>query len=43
MEQRGDTRLTDLLQVLADCPKARSVSVHNRCKAVYAGPVIERA
>ena len=40
MEQHGDAKLTDLLQVLADCPKARSVSIHDRCKAVYAGPII---
>jgi hypothetical protein len=31
----GDAKLTDLLATLADCPKARSVSVHDRCKAVY--------
>ena len=36
MEQHGDARLPDLLSVLADCPKARSVSIHDRCKAVYA-------
>ena len=35
MEQHGDARLPDLLPVLADCPKARSVSIHDRCKAVY--------
>jgi hypothetical protein len=40
MEQHGDAKLTDLLPALAKCPKARSVSVHDRCKAVYAGPVI---
>jgi hypothetical protein len=33
--QHGDAKLTDLLQTLADCPKARSVSVHDRCKARY--------
>jgi hypothetical protein len=33
--QHGDAKLTDLLQTLADCPKARSLSVHDRCKAVY--------
>jgi hypothetical protein len=37
IEQHGDAKLTDLLQVLADCPKARSVSIHERCKAVYEG------
>jgi hypothetical protein len=34
MEQHG-AKLTDLLLTLADCPKAGSVSVHDRCKAVY--------
>jgi hypothetical protein len=27
----------DLLVTLADFPKSRSVSVHDRCKAVYEG------
>ena len=35
MEQHGDAKLTDLLSTLADCPKERSASVHDRCKAVY--------
>ena len=35
MERRGDARLTDLLQTLADCPKARSANIHDRCKAVF--------
>jgi len=35
MEQHGDAKLTDLLHALAGCPKAHSVSVHDRCKAVY--------
>jgi hypothetical protein len=35
MVEHGDAKLTDLLWTLADCPKARSVSVHDRCKAVY--------
>jgi len=35
MEQHGDTRLPDLLYVLADCPKARSLSIHDRCKVRY--------
>jgi hypothetical protein len=34
MAEHGDAKLTDLLATLADCPKARSVSVHGRCKAV---------
>jgi len=36
IEQHGDAKLTDLLVTLADCRKARSASVHDRCKAVYA-------
>ena len=37
MEQHGDAKLTDLLQTLANCPKARSASIHDRCKAVFEG------
>jgi hypothetical protein len=33
----GDTKLNDLLAKLADCPKARSASIHDRCKATF-GP-----
>jgi hypothetical protein len=33
----GDAKPTDLLVTLADCPKARSVSTHDRCKVRYAG------
>jgi hypothetical protein len=40
MEEHGDAKLTDLLQALASCPKARSVNIHDRCKAVYVGPII---
>jgi hypothetical protein len=35
MAKHGDAKLTDLLVTLADCPRARSTSVHDRCKAVY--------
>ena len=35
MGRHGDAKLTDLLQMLANCPKARSVSVHERCKVVF--------
>jgi hypothetical protein len=35
MEQHGDAKLTDLLVTLAACPKARSMSIRDRCKAVY--------
>jgi hypothetical protein len=37
MAERGDAKLTDLIVTLADCPKARAVSVHDQCKAVYEG------
>ena len=33
--QYSDAKLTDLLQTLADCQKARSAGIHDRCKAVY--------
>jgi hypothetical protein len=32
-----DATLTDLLATLAHCPKARSISIHDRCKAKYEG------
>jgi hypothetical protein len=35
MEQHGDAKLTDLLQTLANCPKAHSARIHDRCKAVF--------
>jgi len=35
MEQHGDAKLTDLLLTLANCPKVRSASIHDRCKAVF--------
>ena len=35
MAEHEDAMLTDLLTILADCPKARSMSVHDRCKAAY--------
>jgi hypothetical protein len=35
MERHGDAKLTDLLQTLADCPKAKSASIHDRCRAVF--------
>jgi hypothetical protein len=37
MAEHGDAKLTELLVTLANCPKARSTSVHDRCKAVYEG------
>jgi hypothetical protein len=36
-EAHRDAKLTDLLQTPADCPKARSVNVYDRCKADYEG------
>jgi hypothetical protein len=39
IERHGcDIRMPDLPAVLADCPKARSASVYDRCKAVYEKP-----
>jgi hypothetical protein len=35
MEQHGDAKLPELLYVLADCPKAKSASIHDRCKVRY--------
>jgi hypothetical protein len=37
MAEHGDAKMTILLQTLADCPKARSVSIYDRCRAVYEG------
>ena len=36
--QHGDSKLTNLLETLANCPKTRSASIDHRCKAVYSGP-----
>lgn len=33
----GDAKLIDLLATLANCRKARSFSINDRCKAVYEG------
>ena len=35
MAQHGDAKLTDLLLDLARCEKARSLSIHDHCKARY--------
>ena len=35
IDEHGDAELTDLLGTLADCQKARSASIHDRCKVVY--------
>jgi hypothetical protein len=37
MAEPGDAKLTDLLVTLANCEKARSRSVYDRCKAVFEG------
>ena len=37
LEEHGDAKLTDLLLTLSDCPKGRSASIHDRCRAVYEG------
>jgi hypothetical protein len=37
MAEHSDAKLTDLLVTLANCEKARSLSVYDRCKAVYEG------
>jgi hypothetical protein len=37
MAEHGDAKLTDLLATLADCAKARAVSIYDRCKAVCQG------
>jgi hypothetical protein len=39
IEEHGGAKLTELLVTLAHCPKARSASMYERCKAVYEGPV----
>jgi hypothetical protein len=35
MEKYGDAKLPELLHVLADCPKAKSQSIHDRCRVRY--------
>jgi hypothetical protein len=35
MAEHGDAKLTELLVTLANCPKARSTSIYDRCKVVY--------
>jgi hypothetical protein len=35
MERHGDAELTNLLQTLANCPKARPARIHDRCRAVF--------
>jgi hypothetical protein len=33
----ADAKLTELLMTLANCEKARSFSIHDRCKARFEG------
>jgi hypothetical protein len=35
MEQYGDVKLPDLRHILANCPKAQSQSIHDRCQVRY--------
>jgi hypothetical protein len=35
MEKYGDIKLPDLRHVLANCPKAQSLSIHDRCRVRY--------
>jgi hypothetical protein len=37
MAEYGDDKLTDLLVTLANCEKAHSFSIYDRCKAVEKG------
>ena len=37
LEEHGDAKLTDLLVTLADCPKARSASIHDSCRLFMMG------
>jgi hypothetical protein len=35
MEKYGDAKLPELRYVLANCPKAKSFSIHDRCRVRY--------
>ena len=35
MEKYGDAKLPELRHILANCPKAKSQSIHDRCKVRY--------
>ena len=37
IEEYGDAKLTELLVTLANCPKASSARMYDRCTAVYEG------
>jgi hypothetical protein len=40
LQKHCDARLTDPLQTLADCPKAQSASIYDRCKVIYEGQAV---
>jgi hypothetical protein len=35
IEKYGDAKLPDLRHILANCPKAQSQSIHDRCRVLY--------
>ena len=35
IEKYGDAKLPELRHILANCPKAKSLSFRDRCRAVY--------
>jgi hypothetical protein len=35
IEKQADTKILFLLPAIADCPKARSTNIYDRCKARY--------
>jgi hypothetical protein len=39
IEEHGDAKLTELLVTLANCPKAKSARMYDRCMGVYVGLV----
>jgi hypothetical protein len=39
IEEHGDAKLTELLVTLANCPKASSARMYDRCEAMYDGLV----
>jgi hypothetical protein len=40
MAKHGDPKLTDLLVTLDASPKARSASIHDRCRVVCGHPLL---
>ena len=37
LEKHGDTKILYLVNRLANCPKAQSINIYDRCKARYEG------